>query len=157
MKLSTINESISIIANIGVIASIVFLRLEMRQNTSMIKSQTRDAMTEKQMQFYEGLIENEDIAEFWQKARNAPNTLEDNPTDRWRWQFYWLTQPRMWENEWYQYQQGLFDEGEFISRLDLWERVVSIPIYKEYWESVSYSFSPSFRVALDEIVLQKRS
>ena len=52
MKLSTINESISIIANIGVIASIVFLGLEMRQNTSMIKSQTRDAMTEKQMQFY---------------------------------------------------------------------------------------------------------
>ena len=43
------------------IASIVFLGLEMRQNTSMIKSQTRDAMTEKQMQFFEALVENEDM------------------------------------------------------------------------------------------------
>lgn len=56
MKLSTINESVSIIGNIGVIDSIVFLGLEMRQNTSMSKSQTCDAMTEKRMQFFEALV-----------------------------------------------------------------------------------------------------
>ena len=75
MKLSTINESVSIIANIGVIASIVFLGLEMRQNTSMIKSQTRDAMTEKQMQFFEALVENEEIAEIWVTATESREDL----------------------------------------------------------------------------------
>ena len=81
MKLSTINESVSIIANIGVIASIVFLGLEMRQNTSMIKSQTRDAMTEKQMQFFEALVENEEIADFWVTASESRDDLISDLTN----------------------------------------------------------------------------
>ena len=50
MKISTINDVISIIANIGVIASIVFLGLEIRQNSSMMQSQTRNEMTQNQME-----------------------------------------------------------------------------------------------------------
>ena len=88
MKLSTINESISIIANIGVIASIVFLGLEMRQNTSMIKSQTRDAMTEKQMQFFAALVENEEIAEIWGTASEGRDDLVSDSTNLRRWEFY---------------------------------------------------------------------
>ena len=49
MNLTKANEIISFIANVGVIGSILFLGLEMRQNTEMIRSQTRDAITEKQM------------------------------------------------------------------------------------------------------------
>ncbi len=62
MKISAIKEGVSLLANIGVIASIVFLGLEMRQNTEMIKSQTRDTITEKQMIWYSSLVENEDLA-----------------------------------------------------------------------------------------------
>ena len=81
MKLSTINESISIIADIGVIASIVFLGLEMRQNKSMIKSQTRDAMTEKQMQFFAALVENEEIAEICGTASESRDDLVSDSTN----------------------------------------------------------------------------
>ena len=88
MNLSTINESVSIIANIGVIASIVFLGLEMRQNTSMIKSQTRDAMTEKQMQFFAALVENEKIAEIWGTASESRDDLVSDSTNLRRWEFY---------------------------------------------------------------------
>ena len=111
--LSKINEWVSLLANIGVIGSLIFLGLELRQNTDMIQSQTRDAMTEKQMQFYRGLYENDDVADLWVLARNFPDDIEDGTSDFWKWRFYWLTQLRMWENEWYQYQRGLFEEDEF--------------------------------------------
>ena len=154
MKLSTINESVSIIANIGVIASIVFLGLEMRQNTSMIKSQTRDAMTEKQMQFFEALVENEEIAEIWVTATESSDELVSDLTNLRRWEFYWMTQLRMWENEWYQYQQGLFEAEEFESRLALYERISTQPIYADHWKTISYSFAPSFRQLIDGMIAE---
>jgi len=48
MKISAVNEVFSLIANIGVIASIVFLGLEMQQNTEMMQSQTRNSIMENQ-------------------------------------------------------------------------------------------------------------
>ena len=53
MKISAINEGVSLIANIGVIGSIVFLGLEMQQNTEMMQSQTRNSIVENQLSFYE--------------------------------------------------------------------------------------------------------
>ena len=44
MKISAINEGVSLIANIGVIGSIVFLGLEMQQNKEMMQSQTRNSI-----------------------------------------------------------------------------------------------------------------
>ena len=55
MKIQKINEAVSLIANIGVIASIIFLGVEMQQNTDMMRSQTRNSMTENQMSFLSAL------------------------------------------------------------------------------------------------------
>ena len=62
MKISAINEGVSFVANIGVIASIVFLGLEMQQNTEMMQSQTRNSIMENQLSFYERAIENNEFA-----------------------------------------------------------------------------------------------
>ena len=58
MKISAINEGVSLIANIGVIGSIVFLGLEMEQNTAMMQSQTRNSIAENQLSLYQTAIEN---------------------------------------------------------------------------------------------------
>ncbi len=150
--LSKINEWVSLLANIGVIGSLIFLGLELRQNTDMIQSQTRDAMTEKQMQFYRGLYENDDVADLWVLARNFPDDIEDGTSDFWKWRFYWLTQLRMWENEWYQYQRGLFEEDEFLNRLELWRGIVNQTKYTEEWKTLKYSFSPTFQAILDGLI-----
>ena len=62
MKISAINEGVSLIANIGVIGSIVFLGLEMQQNRQMMQSQTRNSIVENQLSFYERGIENSEIS-----------------------------------------------------------------------------------------------
>jgi len=45
IKISAVNEGESLIANIGVTASIIFLGLEMQQNSGMMRSQTRNRAT----------------------------------------------------------------------------------------------------------------
>ena len=61
MKISAVNEGVSLMANIGVIASIIFLGLEMQQNTEMMRSLTRNSIVENQLSFYERGIENSEI------------------------------------------------------------------------------------------------
>ena len=63
MKISAINEGVSLTANIGVIESIIFLGLEMQQNTAMMQSQTRNSIVGNQLSFYERIIENPEVAE----------------------------------------------------------------------------------------------
>ena len=63
MRISEINEGVSLLANIGVIASIVFLGLEMQQNTEMMQSQTRNSIVEHQLSFYERVVDHKDFAQ----------------------------------------------------------------------------------------------
>jgi hypothetical protein len=50
--MSKINERLTLVANLSVVVGIVFLAVEMRQNTAAIQAQTRDSITEKQMEFF---------------------------------------------------------------------------------------------------------
>ena len=149
MNLSKANEIISHIANIGVIASINFLGIEMTQNTVMLLSQTRKSITEKQMNFVEGIIESRDFAETFIAIREDSENFPTDTPERMQYTFFFLTQLRMWENEWYQYQQNLFDAAEFESRLELWDFSMSFQINREVWDTQRYSFASDFRGLID--------
>ncbi len=47
--MSKFNERLTLVANLAVVAGVIFLGAEMRQNTEAIRAQTRDSITEKQM------------------------------------------------------------------------------------------------------------
>lgn len=53
MTMDKLNQWLTLLANVGVIAGIVFLGIEIRQNTEMIQSQTRDSISEKQIAVFE--------------------------------------------------------------------------------------------------------
>jgi hypothetical protein len=59
---------------------------------------------------------------------------------------------REWENSFYQYEQGLFDESEFEPRRYRWQANMKLPGYREYWARGREAFSPSFRAEIDSIV-----
>ena len=48
--MSKLNERLTLVANLSVVVGIVFLAVEMRQNTAAIQAQIRDSITEKQME-----------------------------------------------------------------------------------------------------------
>ena len=45
---SKLNERLTLIANLSVVVGIIFLAVELQQNTQAIQAQTRDSLTEKQ-------------------------------------------------------------------------------------------------------------
>ena len=149
MKISAINETVSLIANIGVIGSIVFLGLEMQQNTEMMQSQTRNSIVENQLSFYERGIEHSELAD----VRNRLGSGQDiKATEQFQYTFFMLSQMRMWENEFYQFQLGLFDSAEFTARTNAWrrqmERTANLPI----WRNLEDAFAPDFRNFMNKII-----
>ena len=149
MKISAINEGVSLIANIGVIGSIVFLGLEMQQNTEMMQSQTRNSIVENQLSVYERAIENPQVAEI----RNRINLdVEIEETERFQYTFFMQSSLRIWENEFYQYQKGLFESDEFEARTIAWRGQMSMDANVVIWRRTENAFAEDFRVYLNEII-----
>jgi hypothetical protein len=155
MKLLNLNELLTLTANIAVVAGIIFLGIELQQNTAMTRAQTRDAMTQKQMDFYSRVIDDSDVAKIWTFSRADSFPYESDSVEYARYAFLILTQLRMWENEFYQYQEGLFDSVEFESRLALWERTLEFPVNFDFWEGQKYSFASEFVDFMDSEVVQR--
>ena len=110
MNFDKLNQWLSLVSNLGVLVGIIFLAIEMDQNTAMMRAQTRDAMTEKQMSFYSQILEDPGITESFLTISGYVDefNLQSAQANN-----LYRSQLRMWENEWYQYQQGLFEDEEF--------------------------------------------
>ena len=76
MKKVDLGQTISILANLGVIAGIVFLAVELRQNNSLMAAQARFNQLSAQAETHIILAENPDLA--WALVR-ANNNEELTP------------------------------------------------------------------------------
>lgn len=63
----------------------------------------------------------------------------------------------MWENEWYQYQNGLFENEKFEPRMELWRGALSSRYYQEYWSDIRLQHAPEFRAQIDQITMEIES
>jgi len=156
MNFDKLNQWIMTAANVGVLAGIVFLGVEIQQNTTMVRAQTRDAMTEKQIAYYELNINNIEAANIFRNIENASEV--DRTSNEYR-QFTLITlaQLRMWENELYQYRQGLFDLQELESRRRFWATTLrstslSGQARREVWENQKEFFAPDFIEVLETLM-----
>ena len=136
------------LAALGVVASLVFVGLEITQNTDIVKAQTRGEITQSIL----SLIEAErhpDIMEAHLRTRRG-EALSDE-------QKYLLLNManatlRVWENTYYQYSAGLFDEDEYQADLVVWGEVTAHPIYIEHWLGNRMTYSAQFRAVIDGLV-----
>jgi len=110
MEFNKLNSWLTLMANIGVIAGIIFLAVEISQNSDMIRAQTRTQMAEEVTELLSVNMSDQDYAAVLMKG----NSLEEL-SDVERYQYYrhrsaWL---QYWNNMAYQNQMGLYDEHEF--------------------------------------------
>jgi len=147
LKLSSFNEQLTLLANLGVIAGIVFLGIEINQNSKMMATQTRTDIALSVMHVIEAQ-RNPGVVEANRKLA-AGEELEFEDT-------YYLgnlarTTLRTWENTYYQYQNGLFSDSEFQADFSVWELSMPNPHMSQSWEREKLTYSPEFRKIMDQI------
>lgn len=156
--MSKLERWLTLVANLSVVAGIVFLALQMRQNTQAIQSQTRDSITEKQMTwFLEGIGSSREIATIWTIGNQQGHEgLGEGVTPDWSVYLGLVSSNlREWENSYYQYERGLFSAEEFEARRALWIRnMTRLEGFRDIWATEREFYSPDFRAEIDRIVAE---
>lgn len=150
-KPSKLNERLTLFANLAVVVGIIFLALEMRQNTNMMQAQIRDSITTKQMTLTEWIGTDSAVASIFRRGNNG---LELNEDERIMYDFLVNGMFREWENSQYQYRRGLYSSEEYESRRGRWQREMARPGFRDVWPRVSELFAPDFRAVIDSLAAE---
>lgn len=115
MEAKRLNSWLQLAANLGVIAGLIFVALELAQNSAMTRAQTRAEVTQAVLHLIE-LERDPRVVQANLKLQRGEDLTEDD--------VYLLDNManatlRVWENTYYQYSADLFDEAEFAADLQV--------------------------------------
>ena len=146
-----LNQWLTLVANLAVIAGMVFLALELSQNSRMMQTQTRNAVTESILNFQFN-AETSGLRALAQKANSDPASLTAEESQRVA-QLY-VSNLRLWENIHYQYRNGVFDEDEFNAERNSWRALGErTPLLRGVYCQLKQrgSLSPAFVTEMDRL------
>lgn len=145
-----VNKWLTVGANIAVVAGIVFLALQLNQNSRMVQTQTRNAITESILDFQFN-AEMSGLADIARKGNQDASSLTVEETQK-LFTLY-VANLRLWENIHYQYRNGVFDEDEFTAERNSWKnRGARSPLLRSaYCQLKQGGLSPAFVAEMDEL------
>jgi len=147
MKKIDPGQTIQILANVGVIAGIAFLAVELRQNNELLRSSSRQALLDHDLSLVETGMAYPDL---WERAA-SPEALSF--ADQYRFSLQMIAEMRSREHEYFQYKAGLLDEDVWLS----YRAILSISLGDErgrkWWNSVGADqFDPGFRQMVNDYI-----
>ncbi len=152
MKKIDLGQTIQIVANLGVIAGIVFLAFELRQNNALLTAQSSHALLSTKFEYRARIIDNTNgFAEILQKRRSGAqlspversrlNIFAHDLLDIFRWQFRELQAGRLPD-----------DYIDLRTWHDLWDLT---PELRDLFEEDKSRLDPEFVSFMDEIVINR--
>ena len=109
MKKIDLGQTIAILANIGVITGIVFLALEIRQNSDLLSSQTRFNNVQNQLSLAMMLVEDSQLNELVARASSGESISRDESL---RLRQMVIVVLNIWEYEYREFEDGRLARDE---------------------------------------------
>ena len=146
--ISTVSE---VIGAIAVVVSLIYLAVQIRQNTHMSKSATRQAIADAIARPPSDFFTDADF------TRNFLRHLEGESLDTdqvLQLQAYCYVTLRTWENVHYQYRSGMLNEDEWKALQHNVKALLQVPIWRDYWERERDIYSSPFRREIDALLAE---
>lgn len=150
MKKIDLGQSIAILANVGVIAGIVFLAVELRQNNELMQSEASIAYVEMRKDGILSQAQNEDFLRAILKVRHGEQLTE---LELLRLELYYYSIFVNWEWEYEQYLEGVLDVLDQPPELRWRPAVDTFPLMREIWSGRKSQLSSEFVKYMEERVL----
>ncbi len=141
-----------VLSALAVVASLVFVGLEIRQNTAAQRSQTRQAISDTSVDFLLRIAENPEFERAWSGSWYY---VEDGPpltaADSSRASLAMIGLIRHMENVYLQYQEGVFDQS-VLNSYGFRGGIFTGPQFREYWQQSEFLqiFDTAFVRAFEE-------
>lgn len=154
MKKIDLSQAITILANLGVIAGIVFLAFELQQNTQAV----RVASAQSYLAGGNGLdFQIATDAEFADLVIRGDDAESLSPTDKLRLERWNYAVFRQWETAYYLHKIGALEDELWVAYRHEVHKILSrSPAMQRYWSEGRASFTTDFQELVD-LLLESRS
>lgn len=150
MRKIDLGQAMGILANLGVLVGILLLAYELNQNRQMMRSQTRSNISDT---LVEMLAENARDRQFSDIQMKVDRGEEISDVEFRMFRTYQGALWRYRENVFYQYQQGMFDEDEYVGQRENWRpSVTSEPVDRAIWCERQDIHSPAFVAEVNSLM-----
>lgn len=147
MAADQVNKWLTLTANFAVVAGIIFLAIELRQNNELLLSESRQAaMSNDQAALLAGL-DNVDIFVKWMSEDQL------SVEDQYRLSMIFIVDLRNREFEYAQYLNGVLDEESWLSYRDVLLFNFTTPRGRKWWNKVGRKIpGTEFAAMVDELI-----
>ena len=107
MDMDKLNRSLTLVANLGVLAGIIFLAVELNQNTRATIAAASEGITNQSLDYFALGMNNQVISRALPKQSSGLELDSFEQDQLWRHQFYNF---RIFQHVYLQYRRGFYDE-----------------------------------------------
>jgi hypothetical protein len=139
------------IGAIAVVITLVYLAIQIRQNTRAIRLDTGHDITEEYRDIFALMAENRELAALVHKAALDPTSI----TGTEKVQYYALNSNfiRALENAYFQYSENALDHKQWSGMRRMLIDYARLPAFREYWPNRKHWFSSEFQNYMESEIL----
>jgi len=154
MKKIDFGQTIQILANVGVIAGLIFLAIEIAQNNELLQAEARRSQLDAWVNDYSGIVDNADVSRIV-FAMNLNNGEGLSDEDKWRYSWWVRRMLNRWEWEYSEVTRGYLDMGDL--NVVGWSARLANPAFRAVWDEYRDARDPEFVQFVEANLLEARS
>ena len=147
LKLSNLADITEIVTSIAVLATLVYLAVEINQNTKALHGQSRQAVLD---------ASQVEIFEFAHSPELAINIVKDgrlSEAESVQLHMALIATMRVREFSWLQYREGTIDQTQWATEFVVMQVILGTPRTRHWWNTIGRpAFSPEFGAFVDESI-----
>ena len=135
-----------------VLVTLIFLVIQLRQNTRALKSATLQGSQANSISIYQMLVD-ESMLEVLIKGMPRPSEL--TPVERGKFNSYWAIALLNYQETYFQIRAGFYEPDLFDGWWQALRNNFLSPGFRLHWEHRSYTLSSEFRKFVDEQIMSR--
>ena len=144
-----LNKWLSLFANLGVMAGLIFLAIELNQNTQATIAAASEEVTNQSLDFFSLGIDNQVLARALHKQSTGEDLDAFEQFQIWRHQYFNF---RVFENAYLQYRRGYYDQTEWVRyRRIITGRLTHDLIARRMWKDSDGQWTVEFAAEVNAI------
>jgi hypothetical protein len=150
MTLEGIYYVSQIVAVIAIFASLVFVGVQLRQNTKALKASSHHAITDSFNAINNLVLSDPKVARIMRLTLAGSEEMDED--ERVSANYMLLANMRIFETLYYQYKNGTLDKKLFDAELKTLKWVVTLPGFLAWWPVNPIALSDEFRAFIDGLI-----
>ena len=143
-----------VVGALGVILTLGYLAIQVRQNSSVVRASTRQAISNTQAEVGFRLSENSELRAAAMQFTALDSTITETELAG---HFYLRGLLRTYENQYHQYSDGTFEESIWIGyRNSMWQNFAA-PAVREFWKTHRSLYSTEFAAFVEADLMDASS